>query len=383
MGASLLSATVLFVALPLCMGRPPRLLVGTHHKTGTVLMKEMLDILAKPELMNLTVKHNKVPREGDDIEGHVPGSVHIIPYDPIDVSAMAKAEWKEIDVLFDHRVHWREDEMEIMRTKGGGKRKLKFVHLVRHPLDMIASGYVYHKQDPPPSYEPWLSEPLSELLRTPKPWVLEVKSIAGEDHWQGAESYSHLLRRLPLKIGALAEALRSKEDVEEMITALHLEGLHVCLDSFGEDFNATTERILKYWLLSKKERKENKEIENLQELKDAVWPLAHPPRSQHINPGTLEDRAYIQNEVAHYTFMEPLLRSFQLFAPEPCKDREWPLDPNWKGTRHYNPETDEVDEDPYIVPPPSGYDDDDPPTFTHNKPNNDLEKKMTDMLDEL
>ena len=102
------------------------ILIGTHHKTGTVLLAKVFRIAAKAM---------GVPRHKNNY------------------TACAKLfEKRSPGICIDEHVN--ANSMRIWLTP-----QLPFVHVVRHPLEMCVSAYLYHLQ----GAEPWLLKPIPDL----------------------------------------------------------------------------------------------------------------------------------------------------------------------------------------------------------------------------
>ena len=102
------------------------ILVGTHHKTGTVLLAKVF---------RLAAKRFAVPRHKNN---------HTACADLFATH--------ERGICIDEHVN-ANSMREWLRPQQ------PFIHAVRHPLEMCISAYLYHKQ----GAEPWLLKPLPDL----------------------------------------------------------------------------------------------------------------------------------------------------------------------------------------------------------------------------
>lgn len=107
------------------------IVVGTHHKTGTVLLAKIFRHATKLMGVPRTKMSNRTLSSacGDLIDGGLPGVCIIEHVSGRDVR------------------HW------LQRTP------LSFVHAVRDPVEMCVSAYQYHLL----GAEPWLTQPLKDL----------------------------------------------------------------------------------------------------------------------------------------------------------------------------------------------------------------------------
>ena len=102
------------------------ILVGTHHKSGTVLLAKVFRIAAK--VFEVPRHKNNYTACARLFETHARG-ICIDEH----VNANSMREWL--------------------------RPQQPFIHAVRHPLEMCVSAYIYHKQ----GAEPWLLKPLQDL----------------------------------------------------------------------------------------------------------------------------------------------------------------------------------------------------------------------------
>lgn len=105
-----------------------------YHKTGTKMITNFAKILQTTSCK--TGERNYLPMYDDILS-----SIHMISNNSVNMM-------RSPDALFT----W---------SKFG--RSAKIVHLVRDPVDLIVSGYLYHSQVPPP--EKWLHEERHEMCR--------------------------------------------------------------------------------------------------------------------------------------------------------------------------------------------------------------------------
>src|SRR5690349_8119257 len=105
--------------------RPPLILVGTHHKTGTVWMGSLFRQLAERLNRAYFIGNPKDVSEDVDIFQHVNSGFNL-PF-------MARLE--------------------------EGSRAWRGIHIIRDPRDVIVSGCFYHQK----SAEKWLHLPLEKF----------------------------------------------------------------------------------------------------------------------------------------------------------------------------------------------------------------------------
>lgn len=113
--------------------------------------------------------------------------------------------------------------------------RLFYVHMIRHPIDIVVSGYAYHTRDPPA--EKWLLEvnmvTFSDFLirfGIPRELLAELGAPVKREGTIPPPSYWHFLRSLPEKKGIILEFVRAQVDLWRMarlydrLTAPQAEG---------------------------------------------------------------------------------------------------------------------------------------------------------------
>ena len=173
-------------------GRVP-ILIGTHHKSGTVLMRHIMSDTCRALKWNCVF--NDKPRR---------------------CRSPREAARNNIDVCFlEHGGRFR---------KLGDGLPYRFIHVMRDPLEMVISAYQYH-------------------LNTTESWAHRRQS-----RWNGT-TYVQYLRSLPLRQGLIAEVQRSFRDSLKSMpslynrTAAHPCTLNLHLEDFARDYSRTTRRM--------------------------------------------------------------------------------------------------------------------------------------------
>ena len=173
-------------------GRVP-ILIGTHHKSGTVLMRHIMSDTCHALKWNCVF--NDKPRR---------------------CRSPREAARNNIDLCFlEHGGRFR---------KLGDGLPYRFIHVMRDPLEMVISAYQYH-------------------LNTTESWAHRRQS-----RWNGT-TYVKYLRSLPLRQGLIAEVQRSFHDSLKSMpnlynrTAAHPCTLNLHLEDFAHDYTRTTRRL--------------------------------------------------------------------------------------------------------------------------------------------
>ena len=110
---------------------------------------------------------------------------------------------------------------------------VKIVHMVRHPYEIIVSGYLYHKTV---CQEPWCIDPTCKTLAD------------GVQYDFDGVSYQETLRSLPVEEGIDMEMEgRSYQTIRDMYAFVALpDCLHVEMEDLFEDLPGTVRRILAF-----------------------------------------------------------------------------------------------------------------------------------------
>ena len=171
-------------------GTPPMLaVVGTHHKSGTVLMGQVLRVTT-----GLLSGDQNIPYENGDIEH----------FDDQGDKTSSFATAKKVELI---RRSWT--QCVDSAAKGGRavclleharwpqlgtyiRRGLRYVHMIRDPVEICVSGYQYH-------------------LNTTESWVLQPRTELGGLSWQ---SY---LRSLSVDDGIIVECTRALGELRDMV----------------------------------------------------------------------------------------------------------------------------------------------------------------------
>ena len=175
-----------------CHGDTP-ILVGTHHKTGTVLLKHIFLKEVCP-MLGWRCSFDNVPT-------------------PCNSPAQARAAGLQLCFL-QHGVRFKVQ---------GSTEPYRFIHAIRDPLEVILSGYQYHLK----TTEKWANRP---------------------DRRYNGTTYRKYLNSLPLREGLRAEAKHSMRDALKTMPRLLNRTAGPCtlvtrLEDFERDWAGTTAKI--------------------------------------------------------------------------------------------------------------------------------------------
>lgn len=201
--SSLLAAALLFGGLIMLSPSPPTpfqqchgnspILIGTHHKTGTVLLRHILLQVCPLLQWRCSIDNN-----------------------PSTCISSEQARIGGMQLCFlQHGIRFKVQDT---------KTPFRFVHVVRDPLEVVLSGYQYH-------------------LRTTERWALRP------DKRYNGTSYRAYLNSLPARDGLRAELKHSLKDalktMPRLLNRTHASPctLTVRLEDFERDWRGTTARL--------------------------------------------------------------------------------------------------------------------------------------------
>uniref|UniRef100_A0A7S1QXB7 Sulfotransferase domain-containing protein n=1 Tax=Alexandrium catenella TaxID=2925 RepID=A0A7S1QXB7_ALECA len=174
---------------------PEKILFLTHHKTGTFLMRQMASSLEATLGMEVQLR----------IQNR---RTH-----PCNFSAQVA-----------HYQNFHEEDLEIIRRDCPNYRA---VHLIRSPLSLLASAYMYHRNTP-------------DTFGMPT----GPKKLTGLSVYDGLRLESEaIMYKRPTQRGVLREMLAVHELVKDDPRVLETD-----LDSFAQDFDGTTRRVFTHLL---------------------------------------------------------------------------------------------------------------------------------------
>ena len=224
----------------------PLLIVGTHHKTGTALMALVLrEAFAVHK--GLTGKSSGVMM-GYFGNAETAGAPFAFYY----CDHLYADTWNKTDSSSPDHLPKLVDNHQFF------KGHYKFAHLVRDPLELVISAYLYHHGGPPDWQEVWLYEqhPISNYQT-----VLQNSSC---DYSTKTEmSWYDVLQCLNQREGLLAEATFQTYfgALPSMVAAVkhihkdaaHAKVLQLGLEEFQSDFDTTVAKMFNFFGFPKPE----------------------------------------------------------------------------------------------------------------------------------
>ncbi|GMH35528.1 hypothetical protein BSKO_03396 [Bryopsis sp. KO-2023] len=123
-------------------------------------------------------------------------------------------------------------------------------HVVRNPVEVLISAYLYHQQDPPPE----------EWLYNAKPDALEILPMDLQEQYATVPYYK-VLQQLPPELGILCEFTVEMEEIYRMTRnyrdmALLSSAKNLHFESFKKEFEQTVKTALDHLEITKKKGSE-------------------------------------------------------------------------------------------------------------------------------
>jgi len=225
----------------------PLLIVGTHHKTGTALMALVLREAFSVH-MTLTGGKNSGVMMGYFGNAETPEAPYAFYY----CDHLYADTWNKTDSSSPDHLPKLVDNHQFF------KGHYKFVHLVRDPVELVISAYLYHHGGPPDWQEVWLYE--KHLLSN---YETVLRNSSCDPAGRTEISWFDVLRCLNQKEGLLAEAMFQTYfgALPSMVAAVeHIHGDHqharvlqLGLEEFQFDFDRTVARMFGFLGFGKKE----------------------------------------------------------------------------------------------------------------------------------
>lgn len=225
----------------------PLLIVGTHHKTGTALMALVLREAFSVH-KSLTGGKSSGVMMGFFGNAERPGAPYAFYY----CDQLYADTWNKTDSTSTEHLPKLVDNHQFFNGH------YKFVHLVRDPVELVISAYLYHHGGPPDWQEVWLYEkhPLSNYKTV-------MTNSSCDPKGRTEMSWFDVLRCLNQKEGLLAEALFQTYfgALPSMVAAVkHIHGHHeyarvlqLGLEEFQSNFDGTVARMFEFLGFGKRE----------------------------------------------------------------------------------------------------------------------------------
>ena len=133
-------------------------IIGTHHKTGTALMRDVFDSISREfeyNFFNLRYYEDYPYLQPGSLSSIIEDADVILDYHfskPIPSYFINAEDWYSSDRRV-RKFNKQERECQSLAAYYGGSYRI--IHLIRDPRDALVSGVLYHMQNP--EDESWLS----------------------------------------------------------------------------------------------------------------------------------------------------------------------------------------------------------------------------------
>ena len=206
----------------------PLLLAGAHHRGGSEMLTRMMGALCKSEFK---VRRWKSGSQTCVIDAETSRAQH-----GVNASAISSLHTRGVRLFSSGR--WSIAPSELHAVLGAASSSWRFVHLVRPPLELIVSSYLYHLT----TSEPWAH------VRDP-PWA---RRMGLTPPLPAGATFSSHLRTLNRTAGVLLQTQHSMRLIASMVSvaedcASHHVRAHctsLWLHSFLFDFDAAAIAML-------------------------------------------------------------------------------------------------------------------------------------------
>lgn len=230
--------------------KPVSAVISTHHRTGTVLFQNMGERLCEVFLMDYE-------RVDEPFKLQDPNATRTLLY---------QRYWNATERLVVTMHGFTEDcpqgqdvgmyckpldyecwlsACEVIQQDPESD-VIPVAHVVRNPVEVLISAYLYHQQDPPPE----------EWLYNAKPDALEILPLSLQEEYATVPYYK-VLQQLPPELGILCEFTVEMEEIYRMTRnyrdmALLDSAKNLHFESFKTEFEQTVKTALDHLEITKK-----------------------------------------------------------------------------------------------------------------------------------
>lgn len=221
---------------------PVTAVISTHHRTGTVLFQNMGERLCEVFLMD----YERVDEPFKLKDPNATRTLLLQRYWNSTQRLVAGMHGFEEDCHEGQNVGMYCNPLDYECWLGAcasidqdpQEQEIPIAHVVRNPVEILISAYLYHQQDPPPE----------EWLYNPKPDALEILPMELQEKYAEIPYYK-VLQQLPPELGILVEftveneaiyrMARNYRDMAEKDYALNLH-----FENFKKDFRGNIQNTL-------------------------------------------------------------------------------------------------------------------------------------------
>ena len=258
-----------------------RRIIGTHHKTGTALMRDVFDSISREfhfNFFNLRYYEDYPFLQPWNLSSIISDADVILDYHfskPIPSYFINAEDWYSNDRRV-RKFKKQQRECQSLASYYGGS-SYRIIHLIRDPRDALVSGVLYHMQNP-----------------EDESWLREIR--AGDELYENTSSSSYVqsIRRLKNPLDAIAAELKIADDELRMLglaaqdCEIDVRAMNVRLESFFDDL----EDILRFLEFPEEHIVEMVRVANLHNAK--MWEKNETEHHVHFTSDNPERHKYIE-----------------------------------------------------------------------------------------
>ena len=258
-----------------------RRIIGTHHKTGTALMRDVFDSISREfeyNFFNLRYYEDYPYLQPGSLSSIIEDADVILDYHfskPIPSYFINAEDWYSSDRRV-RKFNKQERECQSLASYYGGSYRI--IHLIRDPRDALVSGVLYHMQNP-----------------EDESWLREIR--VGDDLYDNnssSSSYVQSIRRLKNPLDAIAAELKIADDELRMLglaaqdCEIDVRAMNVRLESFFDELDD----ILRFLEFPEENIEEMVRVANLHNAK--TWEKNETENHVHFTSENPERHKYIE-----------------------------------------------------------------------------------------
>ena len=257
-----------------------RRIIGTHHKTGTALMRDVFDSISREfeyNFFNLRVYEDYPYLQPGNLSSIIDEADVILDYHfskPIPSYFINAEDWYSSD----RRVRrFNKQQRECQSLASYYRGSYRIIHLIRDPRDALVSGVLYHMQNP-----------------EDESWLREIR--VGDELFNSTSSSSYVqsIRRLKNPVDALAAELKIADDELRMLglaaqdCEIDIRAMNVRLESFFDELDD----ILRFLEFPEEDIEEMVRVANLHNAK--TWEKNETEHHVHFTSENPDRHKYIE-----------------------------------------------------------------------------------------
>lgn len=257
-----------------------RRIIGTHHKTGTALMRDVFDSISREfeyNFFNLRVYEDYPYLQPGNLSSIIDEADVILDYHfskPIPSYFINAEDWYSSDRRV-RRFNKQQRECQSLASYYQGSYRI--IHLIRDPRDALVSGVLYHMQNP-----------------EDESWLREIR--VGDELFNSTSSSSYVqsIRRLNNPVDALAAELKIADDELRMLglaaqdCEIDIRAMNVRLESFFDELDD----ILRFLEFPEEDIDEMVRVANLHNAK--TWEKNETEHHVHFTSENPDRHKYIE-----------------------------------------------------------------------------------------